>query len=83
VEEKESDKSSIILTAQLRLVDARRAAALCSISARFWAKLDASGKVPSALKLGRRSLWSVKELDDWIAKGCPERSRWAEMRKKK
>lgn len=80
--EKESDKS-IVLTAGVMLVNARRAAALCSISARFWAQLDASGKVPAARKLGRRSLWSVSELNAWINSGCPERGKWALMRQNK
>lgn len=79
----EKEDKSIILVAEVQLVDARKAAALCSISARFWAKLDASGKVPQARKLGRRSLWSVLELRDWIAAGCPERGQWAQMRQKK
>lgn len=82
MEEKEQDKS-IVLTAGVRLVDAGMAAALCGISARFWAKLDSAGKVPAALKLGRRSLWSVCEIDRWIAAGCPERGQWAQMRQKK
>jgi len=64
------------------MVDARGAAALCSISARFWAQLNASGKGPLPRKLGRRSLWSVKELDDWIVAGCPTREQWVLMRQK-
>ena len=82
MEEKEQDKS-IVLTAEIRLVDARVAASLCGISARFWHQLDSAGRVPLALKLGRRSLWSVRELDDWIAARCPERGQWALMRQKK
>lgn len=82
MEEKEQDKS-IVLTAGVMLVDARRAAALCSISARFWSQLNVAGKVPEPRKLGRRSLWSVSELDDWIAAGCPERGQWALMRQNK
>ena len=82
MEEKEQD-NSIVLTAEVRLVDARVAASLCGISARFWAQLESAGKVPKPRKLGRRSLWSVSELDDWIAAGCPERGQWALMRQKK
>ena len=81
MEEKEQGK--LVLVGGVRLVDARRAAALCSISARFWAQLDASGKVPLPRKLGRRSLWSVAEIDAWISAGCPERGKWAQMRQEK
>ena len=70
---KTQKRSAIVLTAEIRMIDARGAAALCNISARFWARLDASGKVPKPLKLGRRCLWSVAELDSWIAAGCPAR----------
>ena len=80
--EEKQDKS-IVLTAEVRLVDARVAASLCGISARFWHQLDSAGKVPKPLKLGRRCLWALSELDDWIAAGCPERGQWAQMRQKK
>jgi len=76
-------KESIILTAEPRLVDDRGAALLCGISKRFWNTLDAGGKVPQARKIGRRSLWSLKEIDDWIAADCPERGQWALLRKNK
>lgn len=79
----EKEHKSIVLTAGVRLVDARMAAEVCGVSARFWHQLNASGKVPAARKLGRRCLWSVAELDGWIAAGCPERGRWAEMQAEK
>ena len=82
MEEKEQDKS-IVLTAGVRLVDARMAAEVCGVSARFWHQLNASGKVPKPLKLGRRCLWSLEELDRWIRGGCPERGRWDEKRAEK
>jgi predicted DNA-binding transcriptional regulator AlpA len=62
-------------------VDAAGAATLLGISERhFWAQHSA-GKVPRpALRLGRAVRWSVAELRDWLAAGCPERSRWESMR---
>jgi len=36
----------------------------------------ASGRVPSPVKLGRRALWRFDEIRQWVAAGCPPRSRW-------
>ncbi len=82
MEKKESDKSSIVLAAEPRLIDANGAALLCGVSVRFWHQLDSAGRVPKPMRLGRRCLWSLEELDRWIAAGCPERGKWALMQKK-
>jgi len=55
------------------LVSAEEAAELCGVSERFWASLDAAGKVPMPRKLGRRILWSLAEIEKWVADGCPSR----------
>jgi predicted DNA-binding transcriptional regulator AlpA len=58
------------------LVGANRAAGLCGVCRRTWAKMDATGQCPPPRRLGRRVLWSVKELTAWIDAGCPERDAW-------
>jgi predicted DNA-binding transcriptional regulator AlpA len=60
------------------LIDAKRAAALCGVSARHWATLDSEGLIPSPVRLGRRVLWRAEELRDWARAGCPPRLRWQE-----
>ncbi len=47
-------------------VDAREAARMLSISPRHLGALVAAGDVPS-LKLGRRRLFRVADLDRWLA----------------
>jgi len=58
------------------LIDAPKAAGLLGISeAHLWNRL-AAGSIPRPVKIGRRALWRVEELRDWIAAGCPENWRW-------
>ena len=35
----------------------------------------ASGRLPSPVKLGRRVLWRLDEIRQWVAEGCPSRTR--------
>ena len=57
-------------------VDARAAARMHGVGARSWARWSASGRVPRPVRLGRRVLWPVAELEDWARAGCPPRERW-------
>jgi len=81
MEKKESDKSSIVLAAEPRLIDANGAALLCGVSVRFWHQLDSAGRVPKPMRLGRRCLWSLEEIDSWVRAGCPTRERWVQQKK--
>ena len=64
-------------------VDAIGAARLCGVSRAMWWKLDSSGRCPAAIRLGRRCLWKVDELREWLAAGCPPRDRWKAERWRK
>ncbi|MCP3906013.1 MAG: helix-turn-helix domain-containing protein [Planctomycetes bacterium] len=52
-------------------IGATEAARLLSISPRHLAALTAAGAVPS-LKLGRRRLYRVADLDQWLAERARE-----------
>ena len=58
------------------LLSAKEAAKILGVSPAFFYSLHNSGKVPLPRRLGRRRLWSVQELKDWIAAGCPGRAEW-------
>jgi len=45
-------------------------------------QMDAQGKLPRKIKLGRKSLYSRVELDCWIANGCPPRAEWERVKEK-
>jgi predicted DNA-binding transcriptional regulator AlpA len=52
------------------------AAALAGVSRATWRRLFAAGKTPAAVRLGRRRLWDVAELRNWIQAKCPDRRTW-------
>jgi predicted DNA-binding transcriptional regulator AlpA len=37
---------------------------------------DAAGRLPRAVRIGRRKLWRRAEIDAWLLAGCPPRSEW-------
>src|SRR5262249_18320332 len=63
------------------LVGAAEAGRLCGRSEPSWWRDHAAGRVPApAWKAPGRTLWSVEELRDWIAQGCPPRKEWEVIR---
>lgn len=58
------------------LVSAADAAKLLGIASSTLYKLNACGRVPRHVRLGRRTLWRVAKLEDWVNAGCPARERW-------
>jgi excisionase family DNA binding protein len=50
------------------------------ISVRQVWKLNASGSLPSPIRLGRSVRWRAAELSAWIAEGCPCRDQWVVLR---
>lgn len=61
------------------LVDAREAAAICSMSRAAWYKHLSAGKIPRPVKIGSLARWRKDELAAWIAAGCPARTKWDAM----
>lgn len=39
-------------------------------------KLNAAGKLPAPVRLGRCLRWRADEITAWLAAGCPARSVW-------
>ncbi len=68
-------EKQVNISTQPLLVDATTAAKMCGVCRRYWLQLDNAGKVPQAIRFGKRKLWSVKELNDWAASGCPSRDK--------
>jgi predicted DNA-binding transcriptional regulator AlpA len=62
-------------------VTARDAARLLGISRAQLYRLHSSGRLPPPLYLGTRApRWSIAELRDWLAAGCPDRQTWQRLR---
>ena len=62
------------------LIGLEGAAHQCGVSLSMFKKLERTGRIPAPIRLGSRVLWRVDELTDWVAAGCPGRSRWEAMR---
>lgn len=58
------------------LLTAKMAAAMCGKSVRTWRSWDAAGRIPRPIRIGRSTLWDCRELENWVAAGCPSREEW-------
>ena len=58
------------------VVDARGVAELLGVSRSLVFKLDSQGRLPRGIRLGKRKVWFVEELRDWLRAGAPSRERW-------
>ncbi|QDU60768.1 hypothetical protein Pan216_16190 [Planctomycetes bacterium Pan216] len=56
------------------LVDLKDAADLLSISPTTLKVMDAGGRVPAPVYLGRCKRWRVADLERWVKYGCPDRA---------
>jgi len=70
---KPKSKNNISVRVEPLLVGAEVAAKMCGVSKRYWLQLDNQGKIPQPIHLGKRRLWGVEGLREWISKGCPSR----------
>ena len=62
-------------------VSADEFAELLGISKRHLWSLNAQGKLPRPIRLGRSVRWRLDEIRDWLAAGAPDRDCWEETRK--
>lgn len=51
-------------------------ALLLGVSKRHIERLDVSGKLPDAVRLGRSKRWRRAEIEAWLLAGCPDRAHW-------
>ena len=64
---------------RLALSTAESAAAL-GASIRLIQRMNASGRLPRPMRVGRAVRWSVAELHAWMAAGSPGRDRWERIK---
>ncbi len=62
-------------------VSAKGLAARLEVSTRQIRRLDSSGKIPAARRIGAAKRWSVSEVEAWISANCPDRATWNAMQK--
>lgn len=56
------------------LLSAEKVAELLDISIRSLWRLRASRQIPAPIRVGGSVRWRTKDLEAWIAKGCPTRN---------
>lgn len=59
---------------------AAEVAGLLGVSLRHLRALDASGRLPRPVRLGRAVRWNRAELAAWLDAGCPPRAEWQARR---
>ena len=57
-------------------VSASGVSTLLGISTSMVHKLDVAEKLPRPIRIGRRKLWRVQEVQAWNDAGCPRRDDW-------
>lgn len=57
-------------------LDAAGLAQGLGVSVRHIRRLNAAGKLPRPVRLGRLVRWAADEIRDWLAAGCPDRQSW-------
>lgn len=62
------------------LIDAKEVVRRLNISGRTWYSLVTIKHAPQPIRLGRRTLWRVEELEEWVRDGCPPLDRWERYR---
>ncbi len=66
----------VIVIVEPLLVGSAVAARVTGMSARSWQRLAAEGAVPAPIPFGRKRLWRLEKLREWVALGCPSRERF-------
>lgn len=74
-----SNQKNVDATACLA-IPADAVARLLCVSVRHLWDLNASGRVPRPVRLGRSVRWDVAELESWLAAGAPSRDEWERLK---
>ena len=61
------------------LIPDTAAATIAGVSRATWQRLRSAGKLPPAIRLGRKDLWRRSEIVEWIEAACPDGRTWAAM----
>jgi excisionase family DNA binding protein len=59
-----------------RLIDAAEVARRLGLSVRTVRVLQATGRMPAPIRIGRRVRWQEVVISAWIAAGCPDCRNW-------
>lgn len=66
-------------TVNVLLVGMDEVAVMLGVCRRTVIRLNLSGRLPKAIRVGRCVRWNRRELISWADHGCPPRGRWQPM----
>jgi excisionase family DNA binding protein len=61
-------------------MSAEELATFLGVSKRHVNSLNASGRLPKPVRLGRAVRWSADEIRAWFAAGAPSRDKWEKLK---
>jgi hypothetical protein len=64
------------------LIDASELSRLTSLSLRTLRRMDASRDIPGRVVVGRRVLFQVETIREWVKAGLPGREVWTTLQKR-
>jgi hypothetical protein len=64
------------------LIDMVELARLTSLSVRHLRRLDCSRDIPGRVVVGRRVLFQMEIIREWVRAGLPDRDKWTERLKR-
>lgn len=73
-------ESRVSIEGERLLLKTKEAAEMCGKSVRTWRAWDAAGRIPRPIRIGRSTNWRPRELQEWVAAGCPNREQWEAQR---
>jgi len=76
VEKNEKQTFGPALHVRPLLLSDTQAARVLGIGRTLFLQLDSSGRIPQAVRLGKRKLWRTRELESWVDMGMPNRDQW-------
>ena len=65
------------------LWSAQQCAQATSISRSKWFELQAAGKIPCGIKIGRSRRWRASDVRMWVELGCPAKEQFEVFKNKK
>jgi len=77
----QATRETSVRNANTLLLSASTLAKRLDISVRTLWRLRSSGKLPPPVHLGGSLRWRAREIDAWIAAGCPEANAWEVQRR--
>jgi hypothetical protein len=64
------------------LIDMGELARLTSLSVRTLRRMDAAEDIPGRVAVGRRVLFKIEIIREWVRAGLPGRDQWAALQKR-